>query len=123
MLSSAISHLNSKQAASKASAAMDWPFLMYYQVAIKVLVDNFAVLGIENCLLNSLLETLSPDTVIKLDEYVISDIAAESEDSLTERARVTKKLKSLESGLQILNRLGRYKPAGRSVSDRAYAVS
>ena len=102
---------------------MDWPFLMYYQVAIKVLVDNFAVLGIENCLLNSLLETLSPDTVIKLDEYVISDIAAESEDSLTERARVTKKLKSLESGLQILNRLGRYKPAGRSVSDRAYAVS
>ncbi|KAL8706330.1 MAG: hypothetical protein Q9201_000613 [Fulgogasparrea decipioides] len=92
----------------------------YYQikVAMKVLVDNFAVLAIENRLLDSLLETLSPDTVMKLNDRVISDIAAESEDSLTERAGVTKKLEALDAGLQTLNRLGQHGSAVYHFADR-----
>ena len=76
---------------------------------MKVLVDNFAVLGIENCLLNMLPEMFSPETVMGLDEGLAEDIATETEDSLNERARVTRKLDSLEAGLKILNRLGQYK--------------
>lgn len=83
---------------------------------MKVLVDNFAVLGIENHLLASLLEILSPDTVMKLNDQVISDIAAESEDSLTERAGVTKKLEALVSGLQTLNRFGQHGSVGKLLS-------
>ena len=76
---------------------------------MKVLVDNFAVLGIENCLLNMLPETFSPGTVMGLDEGLTEDIATETEDSLNERARVIRKLDSLETGLKTLNRLGQYK--------------
>ena len=76
---------------------------------MKVLVDNFAVLGIENCLLSMLPEMFSPDTVMKLDEGLTKNIAKETEDSLQERARVTRKLESLEAGLKTLNRLGRHK--------------
>ena len=76
---------------------------------MKVLVDNFAVLGIENCLLNMLPETFSPDTVMGLGEGLTEDIARETEDSLNERSRVTRKLDSLEAGLKTLNRLGQYK--------------
>jgi hypothetical protein len=39
---------------------------MHLQVAMKVIVDNFSVLGIEHCLLDGLPDTLSPDTVMKL---------------------------------------------------------
>ena len=76
---------------------------------MKVLVDSFAVLGIENCLLNMLPETFSPDTVMGLDEGLTEEIATETEDSLNERALVTRKLDSLEAGLKTLNRLGQYK--------------
>lgn len=85
---------------------------MYAQVAMKVIVDNFAVIGIEHCLLDGLSETFSPDAVMKLDETVIRNIAAETEDSAIERAHAMKKSKSLEAALQTLNRLARQKLAG-----------
>ena len=76
---------------------------------MKVLVDNFAVLGIENCLLDMLPKTFPPDIMMRFDEGLTKNIAMETEDSLNERARVTRKLDSLEAGLKILNRLGRNK--------------
>jgi len=81
---------------------------------MKVIVDNFSVLGIEHCLLDGLPDTLSPDTVMKFDDTSTRNIAAETEDSQIERARAIKKLKSLEVGLQILNRFSRSKHAGWS---------
>jgi len=86
--------------------------LMRLQVAMKVIVDNFGVLGIEHCLLDRLPETFSPDTVMKLDDTLTRNIAAETEDSQIERGRAIKKLASLEAGLQILNRFSRNKHAG-----------
>ncbi len=85
---------------------------MHLQVAMKVIVDNFSVLGIEHCLLDGLSDTFSPDTVMKFDDSLTRKIAAEAEDSQIERGRAIKKLKSLKAGLQTLNRLGRNKPAG-----------
>ena len=87
--------------------------LTHVQVAMKVMVDNFALLGIEYCVLDGLSDILSPDTVMKLDETLTKEIAAETEDSQTERARTLKKLESLEAGLQTLNRFGRHKTIGR----------
>ncbi len=87
---------------------------MRLQVAMKVIVDNFSVLGIENCLLDGLPDTLSPDTVMKLDDTSTRNIATETEDSQNERVRAIKKLKSLEAGLQTLNRFSRSKHAGWS---------
>lgn len=85
---------------------------MHLQVAIKVMVDNFAVLGIENCVLDGLFHTFSPDIVLGLDDNMVKKIAAETEETQSERARTFQKLESLEAGLQTLGRLNRNKPAG-----------
>lgn len=79
---------------------------------MKIIVDNFAVIAVENCLLDRLSDIFSPETVIGFDDDLVSKIAAETEDSQIERARVIKKLKILEAGLQTLSRLGQIKPAG-----------
>lgn len=89
--------------------------LMHLQVAMKVMLDNFAVLGIECCVLDRLFNTFSPHIVLELDDSLIRNIAAETEESQSERARTIKKLKSLEAGLQTLNRLNRSKPAGQLI--------
>ena len=62
-------------------------------------------------LLDGLSDTLSSDTVMKLDDTSTKNIAAEIEDSQIERVRAIKKLKSLEAGLQTLNRFSRSKHA------------
>ena len=80
---------------------------------MKVMVDNFAVLGIESCVLDRLFDMFSPDIVLELDDSLIRNVAAETEESQLERARTIKKLKCLEAGLQTLNRLNRNKPAGQ----------
>ena len=79
-------------------------------MALKTLIDNFAVLGIEHCLLKELADTFSPDTVMGFDDALTTKIAAETKDASVERARVTTKLKSLEEGLHILNRLNPHHP-------------
>jgi hypothetical protein len=79
---------------------------------MKVLVDNFATLAMEYCLVDGLSCIFTPDVVMKLDEALINEIAAETEDSRTERERATKKLISLEEGLRTLNRISRQKSAG-----------
>ncbi|KAI9728686.1 MAG: hypothetical protein M1828_002792 [Chrysothrix sp. TS-e1954] len=82
--------------------------MAYYKVAMKVFVDNFASLCIEQCLLNVLSDTFSPESVIKLDDAAITRIAAETDASNAERKRTMTRLKTLESGLDTLNRLHRH---------------
>ena len=79
---------------------------------MKVLVDNFAVLAIESCLLKMLEQIFSPETVMRLPDETVRDIAAESEDSQAERGRLEAKLTSLEGGLQILQILARHRIRG-----------
>lgn len=76
---------------------------------MKVVVDNFAILGIEFCLLEKLSDMLSSDVVMNLDDKVVEEIAAEQPDSQIERSRALTKLQSLEEGLQTLRCLGRHK--------------
>ena len=86
----------------------------YYKVAMKTLVDNFSVLSIEKCLLQKLPEMFTPEIVMDLDDAQIESIAAESEESQTERNRATEKLNVLQSTLKVLQSLDRHKVSGMS---------
>lgn len=88
------------------------------QVAMKILVDNVAVLGIEHCLLEALQASFTAHTVMGLDNDVIDKIAAESQESKTERVRTREKLHILDDGLRILNRYRRSKHEGKEESLR-----
>jgi hypothetical protein len=72
---------------------------MRLQVAMKVIMDNFSVLEIEHCLLNELLNTLSSNTMMKLDDTLTRNIVAKIKDLQIKRARTIKKLESLEASL------------------------
>ena len=82
------------------------------QVAMKVLVDSFAVLAMEYCLIDSLSAIFCPATVMEMDDSVVHNIATESHNSQIERARVNEKLRSLKAGLQTLKRLDQQKEMG-----------
>ena len=69
---------------------------------MKVLVDNVSVLGVEFCL-ERLADILSPETILRLPDETIQEIAAESEAVQNERTRTLTKLNSLEAGLSTLN--------------------
>ena len=79
---------------------------------MKMLVDNFAVLGIESCLVEPLADILSPETIMRLPDETIQEIAAESDDARDERSRAVSKLNSLEAGLRTLNHIRRLRLGG-----------
>ena len=53
---------------------------------------------------------LCPEVVIKLDDAVIQNIAAETDESQAERHSSSKKLEVLEAALETLHHLDRHKP-------------
>ena len=61
------------------------------------MVDNITVLGMEFSLLDRLRGLLSSDVVMNLDDSVVQETAAETEDSRIERARALSKLQSLKT--------------------------
>lgn len=77
-----------------------------------MLVDNIAVLGIESCLLEGLEDAFTAQTVMGLEDDLVQKIAAENQDSVTERTRTQEKLRILEDGLHTLNRYRRSKHQG-----------
>jgi hypothetical protein len=81
---------------------------------MKTMVDNFSALAVEKCLVKRLPDLLSPKTIMTLDDETVTRIAAEREESKIERARVTDKLKVLESALVVLRSLDRHKLIGES---------
>ncbi len=86
--------------------------LTVLKVARKTVVDNFAVLAIEFCLLSTLPSILSPKIIDDLDDSTIQEIAAETTESQAERTRLTEKLINLDVALKALHRLDRHKPIG-----------
>lgn len=84
------------------------------QVALKFVVDDFGIHTIEECLLKKLPDIFTPATVIGLEDAVIENIAAESEESKVERASSMGKLEILEKALSVLRRLDRHNPRSES---------
>jgi len=77
-------------------------------------MNNFSVLEIEHCLLNEFPNTLSLNTMMKLDDTLTRNIVAKIKDSQIKRTRTIKKLKSLKTNLQTLNRFSKSKHVGSS---------
>lgn len=61
---------------------------------MKVVVDNFAILGIESCLLERLSDMLSSEVVMGLDDEVVQEIAAEQPDSYKDVACIRSPMSS-----------------------------
>lgn len=71
--------------------------------------------AVDVCLLDPLPTIFTPEKVLMLDEKTITLIAGESEESMAERDRLTKKLAILTATQRVLHRLDRHKPIGRCV--------
>jgi hypothetical protein len=81
---------------------------------MKFVVDDFGIHTIEECLLKKLPDIFTPAIVIGLEDAVIENIAAESEESKVERASSMGKLEILEKALSVLHRLDRHSPRSKS---------
>jgi hypothetical protein len=77
---------------------------------LKYVTDDFAIHTIEECLMQMLEGIFTTTTVIELEESVIEDIAAETEESKRERASSTRKKEILEEALKVLHHLDRHRP-------------
>lgn len=77
-----------------------------------MLIDNIAVLGIESCLLEGLKDAFTAQTVMRLENDLVRKIAAENQESVTERIRTEDKVHTLEKGLHTLNRYRRSRHEG-----------
>jgi hypothetical protein len=84
------------------------------QTAITVFISNIAVLGIENCLITSLPDLFSSETILRMEDEKLEAIAAESEDIRLERAMLDEKIKDLDKGLQTIGRQASLLPSGMS---------
>ena len=82
------------------------------KVALKTLIDNFAVLGIEFCLMERLKDLFTPADIAMLGDDLTKTIAQESEDSKLERDRLTQKMKVLQDGLDTLTQFRRQHTSG-----------
>ncbi|KAK6435688.1 hypothetical protein LTR95_008123 [Oleoguttula sp. CCFEE 5521] len=90
--------------------------LTHSQVALKMLVDNVAGLGVESCLLEGLQSAFTAHTVMCLGDDVVQNIATELQESASERSRTQEKLRTLDNGLHILTRYRRSKQEGWETS-------
>jgi hypothetical protein len=73
-------------------------------------MNNVASLAIEQCLLSSAAKILSSATVRNMEDDELQAIAAESDEIMQERARLSDRVKTLEKGLGILRfHPGKYK--------------
>ncbi|KAK3176687.1 hypothetical protein OEA41_008012 [Lepraria neglecta] len=78
-----------RHAYSEAVDCMEAYYKARKVVAMNVLVDNFSVLVVENCVISDLANCLSPERVMMLDDVLIGNIAAETEDPLVERRHLS----------------------------------
>jgi hypothetical protein len=81
-------------------------------VALKFVIDDFSIHAVEECLLNKIPGIFTPEIVISLEDAIIEDIAAETEESKVERSNTVNKKQILERALVVLHRLDRHKPKG-----------
>ena len=72
------------------------------QSAILTFVNNVASLAIEQCLLSDVAKILSSATVRDMEDDEPRAIAAELNETMQERARLSNRIKTLEKGLGIL---------------------
>jgi len=80
-------------------------------VALKKFVDDFSVLGIEQCLIQRMHSLFSPEVVQGMTAKEIASIAAESPAVDAERRQCAERLAVLEAGLRDLKILDKHRPS------------
>ncbi|KAI1425906.1 P-loop containing nucleoside triphosphate hydrolase protein [Xylaria sp. FL1777] len=80
----------------------------YYEVTLKTVIDEVAVLAIEKCLIQQLSQLLTPEIILNLTDEEVRLVAAESEVSVAERERLSEKLEVLEGGLTQLRKFKKH---------------
>ncbi|ORY57502.1 P-loop containing nucleoside triphosphate hydrolase protein [Pseudomassariella vexata] len=80
----------------------------YYKVALKNVVDNFARLAVEACLVAKIPSLFTPDIVFGLSDEDVQRIATENEDIVFERTTLTEKLEVLTDSLRDLKLFSRH---------------
>ncbi|KAJ0423726.1 P-loop containing nucleoside triphosphate hydrolase protein [Aspergillus carlsbadensis] len=75
----------------------------YYESTLMIFVNNVAVLGIENCLLEPLERILTCQTINNLEGDQVQRIAEEPVHLSAERDRLSKDIEKLQAGLDVLN--------------------
>ncbi len=78
------------------------------------MVDDFAKYAIEACLMKPLTSMFTPKSIYQMSDSAISNIAAESEESIVERDSSNKKLEILEKALDALRDFGQSHSSGKS---------
>jgi hypothetical protein len=68
-----------------------------------IFINNVAVLGIENCLLEPLKQNLTCQTINNMEDDQVQRIAAEPAHLTGERQRLSKDIEKLQAGLQVLS--------------------
>lgn len=68
-------------------------------------IDNVAILGIENCLLDPLSRIFTSKRISSLEDEEVERLAAESSATLEERARLTSEMEMLQADYEELRRL------------------
>ncbi|KAK4552409.1 hypothetical protein LTR86_010423 [Recurvomyces mirabilis] len=82
----------------------------YYKVALKRFIDDFSVLGIEQCLIQKMSSLFTPEVLQAMTTKDIAAIVAESPETGAERRQCNERLAVLEAGLQNLKVLDRHRP-------------
>jgi hypothetical protein len=79
-------------------------------VALKKFVDDFSVLAVEACIVESLPALFCPENVLDIKDEMVATLAAEDEHLSVQRERCCEKLKVLENGLRELKSVQEHPP-------------
>lgn len=108
LIDSLSGHVEKNMKRHACSSAIDYSEA-YYKVALKRVIDDVAVLAIEQCLMVPLKSILSRDMIDELEDEEIQDLAKESSQAISERIACSQKLKILKAGRDDLKRLDLHK--------------
>ncbi|KAH2369449.1 hypothetical protein KXW57_004350 [Aspergillus fumigatus] len=87
----------------------------YYETAIVTFVDNVAILGIENCLLDPLQRIFTSQVVNNMDDGQVRELSMEPPYIHAERERLAWELDKLQAGLRALRVFTPQKPSFSSL--------
>ncbi|OQV10542.1 hypothetical protein CLAIMM_14523 isoform 2 [Cladophialophora immunda] len=94
----------------------------YYKVALKSVIDSFNTYAVEGALMKELPNILAAEVVDKLDDEAVRKVAAESAESIAQRAELEQKHSTLQQSLKTLQRLKIAKISGKKIPTLPFAL-
>ncbi|ETN47089.1 uncharacterized protein HMPREF1541_01279 [Cyphellophora europaea CBS 101466] len=82
----------------------------YYEIARPTFVDNVINLGVEQCLLDGLADTLSPLSISSMTDQEIDQLASEFPEDTVKRKKISRELETLRSGRDVCREFDQHEP-------------